>query len=43
VPNSHLDPFIERTNFLARWCEKEGLEPSPMVQVALRANEQSFL
>jgi hypothetical protein len=24
--SAQLKQFIERTNFLARWCEKEGLE-----------------
>jgi hypothetical protein len=32
--SSELERLIERTNYLARWCESSGLDSSPLVQFA---------
>jgi hypothetical protein len=34
--------FIERTNYLAKWCESIGLDSSPLVQFAKNARETYF-
>jgi hypothetical protein len=40
--SARLKKFIERTNYLARWCEKEGLDSSPLVEYAHDANSTYY-
>lgn len=37
-----LEEFIERTNYLARWCETLGLDSSALLQFAHDSNETYF-
>jgi hypothetical protein len=39
---AELDHLIERTNYLARWCETSGLDSTPLIQFAHDAQQTYF-